>query len=398
MTYDEMLERLAALKRYGMRPGLDAIRELLHRVGDPHVGMSVIHVGGTNGKGSTAAMIEAALRADGRRTGLYTSPHLLRFTERIRIDGDEIPPAQAAELAEVVLAGGGEFTFFEVATAMALLAFDRAGAPTAVLEVGLGGRLDATNVIEHKSVAVVTSVGLDHTDVLGPRIVDIAREKAGIFRRDTPALFACDDEAASVLQAEAERVGATPIERFGRDFDDAGLPPLALVGAHQRRNAALARRALELVGVGTRAIREGLANVKWPGRLEALSPTVMVDAAHNEEGARALAAAWPAGDWTLVVGVVADKDARAIVAPLAARARRVIVTAPPSPRALPPAELARLVPGATVAPDLAAALALAAGERVVVAGSIFLVGEARRLVLGEPADGAAVQDPVGQKL
>jgi dihydrofolate synthase/folylpolyglutamate synthase len=398
MTYDEMLQRLAALRRYGMRPGLDAIRELLRRVGDPHVGMRVIHVGGTNGKGSTAAMIEAGLRAANMRTGLYTSPHLLRFTERIRIDGDEITRARAAEVAEAVLAGGGEYTFFEVATAMALLAFDRAGAPTAVLEVGLGGRFDATNVVEHKAVGVVTSIALDHTDVLGPRVVDIAREKAGIFRPGTPALFAADDDAAAVLQAEAERIGATPIERFGRDFDDADLPPLALVGAHQRRNAALARRALELVGVGTRAIREGLANVKWPGRLEALTPTVMVDAAHNEEGARALAAAWPAGEWTLILGVVADKDARAIVAPLVARAKRVIMTAPPSPRALPPAELAKLVPHATVAPDLAAALALAGGERVVVAGSIFLVGEARRLVLGEAADGTAVQDPVAQKL
>jgi len=398
MTYDEMLARLGALRRYGMRPGLDAIRELLHRVGDPHVGMRVIHVGGTNGKGSTAAMIEAGLRASGRRTGLYTSPHLLRFTERIRIDGDELAPARAAEVAEAVLAGGGEYTFFEVATAMALLAFHRAGVDAVVLEVGLGGRLDATNVVEDKAVAVVTSVGLDHTDVLGPRIVDIAREKAGIFRRDTPALFACDDEAAAILQAEAERVGAAPIERFGRDFDDADLPPLALGGAHQRRNAALARRALEFAGVGASAMRQGLANVKWPGRLERLSPTVLVDAAHNEEGARALAAAWPDGDWTLVVGVVADKDARAIVAPLAARARRVIVTAPPSPRALPPAELARMLPGASVARDLATALAMAAGERVVVAGSIFLVGEARRLVLGEAADRAAVQDPVGQKL
>ncbi len=138
--------------------------------------------------------------------------------------------------------------------------------------------------------------------------------------------------------------------------------------------------------------------MRWPGRLEQLSPTVLVDAAHNEEGARALAAALPAGPWTLVVGVVADKDARAILAPLAARAGRVIATAPPSPRALPPSELARLLPGAEVAPDLATALAMAAGERVLVAGSIFLVGEARQLVLGEPADATPVQDPVGQKL
>ncbi|HEX6835955.1 MAG TPA: Mur ligase family protein [Polyangia bacterium] len=399
MTYDEMLERLGALKRYGMRPGLDSIRALCAALGNPERALDVVHVGGTNGKGSTAAMIAAGARAAGMRVGLYTSPHLLRFTERIVIDGAELDRARAAELAERVLAVAEEATFFDVATAMAFAAFAEARVELAVLEVGLGGRLDSTNLVERPRCAVVTSVALDHTDVLGDTLTAIAREKAGIWKRGAPALYACDDEAAAgVLEAEAARAGATPIERFGRDLDDAGLPPLALGGAHQRRNAALARRALAIVGVGERAIADGFARVRWPGRLEALSPTVMVDAAHNEEGARALAAAWPAGDWTLVIGVVADKDARAIVAPLVARARRVIVTAPPSPRALPPAELARLVPGAAVAPDLAAALALAAGERVVVAGSIFLVGEARRLVLGEPADAAAVQDPVGQKL
>ena len=399
MTYDEMLARLGALRRYGMRPGLESIRALCAALGHPERALAAVHVGGTNGKGSTAAMIAAGVRAAGMRVGLYTSPHLLRFTERIAVDGAELAPARAAELAERVLAVADEATFFDVATAMAFVAFAEAGVELAVIEVGLGGRLDSTNVIERPRCALVTSVALDHTDVLGETLPAIAREKAGIWKAGAPAIYACDDEAAAaVLEAEARRAGARPIERFGRDFDDAGLPPLALGGAHQRRNAALARRALAIVGVGDAAIADGFARVGWPGRLERLSPTVLVDAAHNEEGARALAAAWPDGEWTLVVGVVADKDARAIVAPLAARARRVIVTAPPSPRALPPAELARLFPGASVARDLATALAMAAGERVVVAGSIFLVGEARRLVLGEAADGAAVQDPVGQKL
>jgi dihydrofolate synthase / folylpolyglutamate synthase len=344
-------------------------------------------------------MVAAGLRADGKRVGLYTSPHLLRFTERIVIDGEELERERAAAIGERVLAAANEATFFDVATAMAFVAFADARVDVAVIEVGLGGRLDSTNLVERPRCALVTSVALDHTDVLGTTLTEIAREKAGIWKRGAPALYACaDEEAAAVLQREAERAGATPIERFGRDFHDAALPALALHGAHQRRNAALARRALAILGASERAIADGLVHVRWPGRLEALTPTILVDAAHNEEGARALAAAWPAGQWTLIVGVLADKDARAIVAPLVARAARVIATAPPSTRALPPAELARLIPGAEMAPDLAAALAMSAGERVVVAGSIFLVGQARALVLGEASDDIVVQDPVGQKL
>jgi dihydrofolate synthase / folylpolyglutamate synthase len=399
MTYDEMLQRLLALRRFGMRPGLDSVRALLAAVGNPERGLAVVHVGGTNGKGSTAAFIEAALRASGRRTGLYTSPHLLRFTERIRIDGAEIARERVAALAERVLAVGGEHTFFDVVTAIALLAFRDAGVDVAVLEVGLGGRLDSTNVVERPLAAVVTSVARDHVEVLGESLEGIAREKAGIWKPGAPAIYACDDEAAAaVLAAEAARVGAAPIARFGRDFDDEGLPPLGLGGAHQRRNAALARRALEALGVDAAALADAFPRVRWPGRLEQVTPTVLVDAAHNEEGARALAAALPPGPLTLVLGVVADKDARAILAPLLPRVTRVIATAPPSPRALSAEALAALVPGAEIAPDLAFALRLAGGDRVVVAGSIFLVGEARRLLLGETADATAVQDPLGQKL
>jgi dihydrofolate synthase/folylpolyglutamate synthase len=425
MSYEEMLRRLLALRRFGMRPGLGGVRALLERLGRPEAGLAVVHVGGTNGKGSTVALIEATLRAAGRKTGMYTSPHLLRFTERIRIDGEELAGDAAAALAERVLAasgegthgdggdGDGEATFFEVVTAMAFLAFAERGVDVAVVEVGLGGRLDATNVIERPLATVVTSIGLDHMDVLGATLTAIAREKAGIWKPGVPAIFACADaEARAVLAAEAARVGA-PAAILGRDFDDAGLPPLALAGAHQRRNAALARRALAALPERLRpteaALAAGFGGVRWPGRMEQLTPTVLVDAAHNEEGAQALAAALPAGPFTLVLGVVADKDPRAVAGVLAPRAARVIATAPPTPRALPAAALAEVVralaPGVAVesAPELAAALRAAQGDgggdaRVVVAGSIFLVGEARRLLLGERADPLAVQDPVGQKL
>jgi dihydrofolate synthase/folylpolyglutamate synthase len=400
MTYDQMLQRLFSLRRFGMRPGLEGVRALCAGLGHPERELAVVHVGGTNGKGSTVAMIEAALRAAGLRTGAFTSPHLLRFTERIRVGGVELPREQAAALAERVL-GVGEATFFEVATAMALTAFVEARVDVAVLEVGLGGRLDATNVIERPLATLVTSIGHDHGELLGETLAAIAREKAGIWKPGVPAAYACDDaDAAAVLDGEAARVGTTAA-RLGRDFSSTGLPPLALAGAHQRRNAALARWALAALPPSLTpspaALAEGFVHARWPGRLEWLTPRLLVDAAHNEEGARALAASLPSEPFTLVVGVVADKDARAILSPLAGRAARVIATAPPSPRALPAAELAALVSGAEVAADLATALELAANDLTVVAGSIFLVGEARRLVLGEAADPLAVQDPLGRQ-
>ncbi len=402
MSYDELLSRLGALRRFGMRPGLDGVRALLAAVGDPHERLAAVHIAGTNGKGSTAAFVESALRAAGRRTGLYTSPHLLRLTERIRVDGVEIDRQIAAALGARVLAVGGEFTFFEVVTVMAFLALAEADVDVAVIEVGLGGRLDATNVLSRPLVSVVTGIALDHTDVLGATLAAIAREKAGIFKSGVPAIFASEAaEARDVLLAEAARAGA-PAQLYGRDFDDAGLPPLGLGGPHQRRNAALARQALRALPAALQPsethVAHGFASVRWPGRLEQLTPNVLVDAAHNADGARALAAALPDAPFTLILGVVADKDARGIIEALVPRAARVIVTAPPTPRALAPAALAALVPGAEVADDLRAALALAGDTRTVVAGSIFLIGEARRILTHEAADSTAVQDPVGQKL
>ena len=346
-------------------------------------------------------MIEAVLRAAGLRTGLYTSPHLLRFTERIRIDGDEIARRRRrGGWPSACRRRPASTTFFEVATAMAFLAFAEAGVDVAVLEVGLGGRLDATNVVERRCARRHREWRSITPRCSGPTLADIAREKAGIFKpRQCRRYSPVDDEAAACCSRK-RRGRAARIERFGRDFDDSDLPPLALEGAHQRRNAALARRALELVGVGTRAIARGAGERALAGAARA----AVADGAGRcraQRGGRTRArrGAGPRERGPLVVGVLADKDARAIVAPLVARAARVIVTAPPSPRALPAAELARRsCRGATIAPDLAAALALAAGERVVVAGSIFLVGEARRLVLGEAADPLAVQDPVAQKL
>jgi dihydrofolate synthase/folylpolyglutamate synthase len=420
VTYREALERLFALRRFGVRPGLEATRAALAAVGNPERGLGAIHVAGTNGKGSTAAFLESALRSGGRKTGLYTSPHLARFTERIRIGGVEVGEDETAALAARVLAIECErpLTFFEVVTVMAFLAFRAHGVEVAVIEAGLGGRLDSTNVLDAAVATVVTGIALDHTDVLGATVQAIAGEKAGIFQRGVPAIFAARDPAAlDVLIDRARAVGA-PAEWPGQGFDfDArdghvcfradGRAPfdadLGLRGAHQGANAALALAALRHVAppLADEALARGLAEARWPGRLETVAPDVIIDAAHNPDGARALAAALPpyaAGrPLTLVLGVVSDKDAAGMLAILRPLAAEIVLTRPSTPRARDPNELRALAPEAHVAPSLADALALArslARGPIVIAGSIFLIGEARALLLGERVDPLTVQDPM----
>lgn len=443
MNYRQALEALFGLRRFGVRPGLGPMRALLARLGSPERGLPVVHLAGTNGKGSTAAFVEGIARAAGWSTGLYTSPHLVRFTERIRVDGRELAAEEAAALAEETLRAaeglpGDPPTFFEHVTAMALLAFRRRGVELAILECGLGGRLDATNVVEAPRACAVTSIGADHLDVLGPTLVDVAREKGAIGKPGVPLVAACRDDAArAALVAEAESRGARVL-LLGREvrveaagdglrYEGPGgelvVPSLALAGAHQRENAALALALASLAGVvapgaaGDEARRRGLAEARWPGRLERLTPELVVDGAHNPEGAAALAT-WllgnqvtklpsPAGGQpvVLVVGAVADKDLGGLLAPLLPAAARLVATEPPSPRALPAARLAECARGLApslpveVEPEVGRALARAqalAAERgglVVACGSLFLVGEVRRLVTGEPADPLVVQDP-----
>jgi dihydrofolate synthase/folylpolyglutamate synthase len=395
--YEDMLAALGAAKRFGVRLDLAPMQAALARLGSPETRLPrVVHVGGTNGKGSTSAMIESGLRAAGLRTGLYTSPHLARFTERVRLDGAEVArEVLAARYAEVAPVGEGlDLTFFEQATLLAFLTFAGAGLDAVVLEVGLGGRLDATNVVD-PAVAVVTGVALDHQDVLGPDLRSIAREKAGIAKPGRPLVLGAggEPEALPALEEEGRARGARIV------IAPADVPgEVGLAGAHQRRNAACADAALELLGIPERARREGIAGARWPGRLERLALgeiRVLLDAAHNPQGAAALAAALPAEPFTAVVGVSADKDAAGLLAPVAGRAESVVATQAPSARALPAADLARLCPGATAEPDPMAAVALAAarGRLVVVYGSIFLVGAVRAGLLHEETDPAWAQDP-----
>jgi dihydrofolate synthase / folylpolyglutamate synthase len=391
--------------------GLDRIRAVLEALGRPQDRCRIVHVAGTNGKGSTCAMIESALRAGGATTGLFTSPHLSEPTERIRIDGVPISAEEfAAAFDEVhtaverLLDDGAidlHTTYFETITAMALLVFSRR-AEVVVLEVGLGGRLDATNVVEPE-LCVVTPIDFDHEQFLGRSIEAIAGEKAGILKRGVPAVFAPQrPEAAAVLEARAAELGIEvaraeklPPERVelharGARFDTGGLRiECPLAGEHQVTNALTAIAALRALEIVAPAIEQGIAATRWPGRLERIAetPEIVVDGAHNPAGARALAAYidrfYRGRRVVLIFGAMRDKAIDEIAGVLFPRAAEVILTAPRQARALAPEALreAAGLSTARLAADIAEALAMArAGEpadAVFVTGSLFLVAEAR---------------------
>lgn len=393
---------LGRLQPLAIRFGLERMVRALGALGRPDRAYPILHVGGTNGKGSTCAMAAAALRAAGHRVGLYTSPHLSAFEERIQVQGTAIPERTLAALVEEVRAAcpwhdaapsGERLTYFEFATLLGLLHFARERVGVAVVEVGLGGRLDATNAVLPR-VTAIARVGLDHTQLLGETVEAIAREKAGIFKAGIPAVVHGEQPpgALRVLRSEAERRGA-PLQVAPADFPG----PIALRGAHQRANAGLAAAALALldragVAVPPEAVAEGIATARWPGRLEEVGG-VLLDGAHNPDGAAALASAlpelYPGRPVELVFGVLSDKDHAAMLAALAPAVRRFHLVAPASPRARPPAELRPLAEAggapAHVHPSLAEAVACARaaasdGGIACVAGSLYLVGEARALL------------------
>jgi dihydrofolate synthase/folylpolyglutamate synthase len=399
----DALRYLDSLKPLAVRLGLDRMERALDALGRPERGLRVLHVAGTNGKGSTCAMAAEALRLAGHRVGLYTSPHLVRFHERIALDGSPIADAALEDRIAGVRracpwhdAGGDDrLTYFEFATLLALLHFAEAGAGAVVLEVGLGGRHDATNAVRPLACAV-SRIGLDHVELLGDTLDAIAREKAGIFKPGVPAVtaHAQPPEAMAALRAEAVRRGA-PLSVAAPAWDG----PVGLRGSHQRGNAALAAAALGLLDaaglpIPASCVARGIAEARWPGRLEELAGVVL-DGAHNPDGAQALAAAlpvlYPGRPVELVFGVLADKDCRGMLRALAPAARGFHLVAPDSPRARAPesyrAEAARLGPRVDAHGGLAGALACAReaardGGVVAVAGSLYLVGEARALLGG----------------
>jgi dihydrofolate synthase/folylpolyglutamate synthase len=413
MTYAEAVARLLALRggeHAGMRPGLERIEGLLGALGHPETRFTLVQVGGTNGKGSVAATLATILKAAGRRVGLYTSPHLVSFRERIRVDGEAIAEDAVADGVEALgtLVTRYDATMFEAATALALDHFAREGVEVAVLEVGLGGRLDATTV-GTPSATILSRIDMDHEAVLGHTLAAIGGEKAAIIRAGLALAAAQAAEVTEIIVRQAAAAGV-PLLLEGRDlhvtvearslrgqrltcrgpdWSLAGLE-LSLLGTYQPSNALLAVAAARHLGAGESAIRTGVQRVRWPGRFQVLGerPRLVLDAAHNPAGARALADSlrefFPGEPLTLVVGILRDKDAAGILDALAPLARRLIITRAANPRAAAPETLRRLVPGpvptvetaTTVAEALTMATAHAATPIVCVAGSVALVGEA----------------------
>lgn len=427
VDFQEVMEYVKGLGKFGFNFGLVRIEELLRRLGNPHLALDIVHVGGTNGKGSTTAVLSAILQEAGIRVGTFTSPHLHSYTERFRINGVNIPEDRVAALVselrpqiDAMVAEGFEHpTEFEVATAVAFLYFYREKVDYLVLEVGLGGAIDSTNVAR-PLVSVITNVAMDHMDYLGHTIREIAGVKAGIIKPGIPVVTAAEGEGFEVIK-ETSRINNCPLIRVGQDvtWEHNSLSPekqiftirgrkgvyenltLHLIGRHQQVNAATAVAAAEILlelglPVSEAAIRRGLAATRWPARLEIMrrEPLVIIDGAHNFAGARALRRAleetFPERSIVLLIGMLGDKERARVAAELAPLARAVVVTRPNSPRAGNWQDLAReaerYTPKVYVIEDirnaLDKALSLAGPEELVcVTGSLYMVAEARELLI-----------------
>jgi dihydrofolate synthase / folylpolyglutamate synthase len=402
------LQFLFSLERLGMKFGLETMKRICAALDHPERAFQSVIVAGTNGKGSVTAMTSAALHAARLRSARYTSPHLARVEERFVIGEREVSTPDLEAAARHVqhtverLVRDREMplpTFFECATAIAFELFRRSAVELAVIEVGLGGRLDATNVITPMAAAI-TSIDFDHQDLLGGTLEAIAREKAGVIKPGIPVIVGpVPSEAAAVIAHVCRAQGARFISAEVRRPDLATVS-LALRGAHQVENAAVAVRLMEElralgVALPDDAIQAGLTQAYWPGRLELFAwrgAQVLLDAAHNPAGARALARYLGDVGWrglTLVVGIVREKDVAGMLAALLPLAGQVVCTTPASARAMPASELAAIASTLAAAsvrvsavPDPAEALTLACreGVRVVVAGSIFLIGPLRGIL------------------
>ncbi len=433
MTYAAALDHLHGLAVFGARFGLETTQRLAAALGNPQAQLRFIHVAGTNGKGSTCAMLESIYRAAGFRVGLFSSPHLVSFRERMQVNRQLVSEADVARLVEEVISAQclvisqsratsapptpllitNHFsesppTFFEFVTAMALRYFAEQKCDVVIWETGLGGRLDATNIVTPLA-SVITNIALDHQQWLGDTLGKIAAEKAGIIKPGVPVLTSADaPEAVAVIREVADRCGASFTQVAGElnAGSETGAPvALPLRGAHQRRNAGLAvavvRTLQGRLPVGEEALRHGLATVQWAGRFQVMQVNgrdFILDGAHNLDGVRALVAAlrgeFSDRPFALVLGVLADKDCELMCRELAPQFARIAAVRVSSSRSLDPTVLAeycrRANPSATVTAheSLADALLELSGEpQVVVAGSLYLIGEAMERLGSEAAAG-----------
>jgi dihydrofolate synthase/folylpolyglutamate synthase len=411
INYREALSWLYSLQRFGIKLGLENIERLLEEcrtgvcIKRPALAeasastFKVIHVAGTNGKGSVCAMIDSICRAQGYRTGLFTSPHLVTFRERIRVNGDMISEKAVADgltsICNLVTNWDPHPTFFEVVTALALKHFLDTRVEIVILETGLGGRLDATSAIQ-SDISVITPIDFDHEEWLGTTISEIATEKAGIIKPKVPVVCAPQrPEAEEVIRARAAKCGA-PLEFAINPYDKA---PIALAGTHQKENAALAIAALRAakIDVDDSAIVQGLTRIEWPARFQRWDERTIIDGAHNPAAARILAETWRQnfGDQrvTLLLAILSDKNLRAICEALAPISEFVLFPKIRSERATDPERLAKVLtdltpplPYSTIpSVDEALALARAKPNPILITGSLHFAGEVLAHLRGQPA-------------
>ncbi len=411
--YQQELDFLYNLQKYGIKFGLSQTANLLQGLGNPHHGRKFIHIAGTNGKGSVACFLRSILQLAGYKTGLYTSPHLVSFRERIQVNNTLISPSEVVDLVHrlrLVLNSQEPPTYFEAVTAMALYYFARKNTEIDIIEVGMGGRLDATNLVQPQ-VSLITNISLEHQEFLGRTLQQVAREKAGVIKQRTPILSAASQSSVRALFARTAQEKNAPYYQSGLDFrvrrckDDFtyfGLQQkmkslrVNLLGAHQLQNAGLALATCEVLvsrgwQIKAEHMRQGLQQAFWPGRMQLVedSPRIMLDGAHNPAAIKVLAQSLNSRlayqRLILVLGIMADKDIEAMLAQILPKADHVIFTRPVYERALDPEVLqARAAPwkvSGDTAPSLAQALGQArtiAGDEdlILVCGSLFTVGDA----------------------
>lgn len=389
MTYTEVYETIINKRRFGKAYGRDVTEEMMELLHHPEAGQSIIHIAGTNGKGSVAAFVSASLQAASFHVGTFTSPHLVRFTERIKVDGVEISEADVARIGSSLLELDMKLepTMFDYCLGIAMVYFKEQGVDYIVLETGLGGAKDSTSGLSVVPVvSVITSIGLEHTQILGDTIEQIAAEKAGIIKPGTKVVVGqIDDAAQKVIAQVAEREGCEVT--YATVLDDSFK--LGLFGEYQRKNGAVAYETLKLLGLSDDVIRQGLSLAKWPGRMEIISqePFILADGAHNPEGVRALKdslqKAFPDERFTFIFGVLADKDYEAMLEELLPLAARFYTLTVDCSRALESESIASLIVDKGTEAEAcesikeALAKAKAYSDKIIIAGSLYFIGSVK---------------------